>query len=62
MPRRADKMIESSRVEAEQAAAAPVAGLTAQADELRSARDAAKEQLTELRAKIDKALSIADPS
>jgi chaperonin cofactor prefoldin len=53
-------MIESSRIEAEQQAQASVAHLTSQVGELTAARESSRTSLAELRAKIDKALSIAE--
>ena len=57
---RVDKMVETSRAEAEAQAKASVAHLTAQVDELTEARDASRQQLTELRTKLDKALAVAE--
>ena len=57
---RVDRMIESSRVEAETQAQAAVAHLTTQVNELTSARDASRTQLADLRAKLDKALTLAE--
>lgn len=57
---RVEKIMESSKDRAREAATAEVAHLTAQAAELATARDAAKSQLTDLRAQLDKALATAD--
>lgn len=57
---RVEKMIESSRIEAQEKAQASVAHLTAQVSELTNVRNSSKEQLGELRSKIDKALSFTE--
>ena len=57
---RVDKMIETSKAEAEAEARKSVAELTDQVGQLTATRDAGRDQLNELRAKIDKALSVAE--
>ena len=57
---RVDKMMESSKHEAEAAAALAVAHLTTQIGELTNARNSSRQHLTEVRAKLDKALAAAE--
>ncbi len=57
---RVDRMMEASKLRAKEEADAHVAHLTGQIDELSSAREASRSQLTDLRARIEKALSNAD--
>jgi DivIVA domain-containing protein len=57
---RAAKMEETTLREAEEKAQAAVAHLTGQIDELSGTREASKASLAELRAKIDKALSLVE--
>ncbi|CAN5625761.1 hypothetical protein BH10ACT1_BH10ACT1_19430 [soil metagenome] len=57
---RVAKMLESSKVRAQQEADASVAHLTGQIGELTAARDASKSQLAELRTRLDAAIAAAD--